>query len=172
MTSSARRFALVAPPHRGKTSTMQALAARLRAAGVPLVGVIQPLLEGQTQGYAVESLHSGERRLLAQRRPSGLGYDFSTPGFQWAASELLRSGPLLLVDEVGLLEVEGRGHLPALEEALCQPHLRAAVLAVREEALPALEERLGPLEPWPLPPPDQLAARLDAWVAILQEVLS
>jgi nucleoside-triphosphatase THEP1 len=165
-------MALVASPRRGKTSLMQALAARLREADVPLAGVLQPPLDGPGSGYVVESVQTGERRLLACRLTGGPGYDFSSSGFEWAAKEILRPSRVLLIDEVGLLEAEGLGHFPALEEALLRPGLRAALLAVREESLPAIGRLLGPLEPRPFPPEGELESFLGLVFTQIMEVIS
>ncbi len=180
----AHGFALVAPPRRGKTRTVGALGARLRARGVAVAGVIQPASppRGRVRRYDVESLATGERRLLAERRSDGVadgvGFAFHPAAFAWAARELERPGPVLLLDELGWLEADGEGHLPALWRALAAPGRRALVLGVREDVFAALSARLAPrlrsLARW-TPPADAGAGHQSAWLddrlATLMEVL-
>jgi nucleoside-triphosphatase THEP1 len=181
-------FALVAPPRRGKTRALGALGARLRAHGVTVAGVTQPASppRGRVQRYDVESLATGERRRLAERRSDGVadgvadgvGFSFRAAAFAWAARELQRPGPVLLLDELGWLEADGQGHLPGLWRALAAPGRRALVLGVREDVFAALSARLAPplrsLVRWTLPA-DVGAGLQRAWlenrVATLMEVL-
>jgi nucleoside-triphosphatase THEP1 len=168
---SARCLALLAEPRAGKTETLRALATRLRAAGLAFTGIAQPAVVagGRVAGYDLEDLVTGERHPFATRGPAGAvpGFVFDPEGWRWAAERILRPAPVLLVDELGLLEAEGRGHAPAVVRARAAPGLRGAVLAVRRECLPALAKLLGPIDPFPL----AVSERRDAVVATLCSTL-
>ena len=100
----------------------------------------------------VIDLASGESRRFGSRGATAAATDPLTPGweydqgmFDWANGVLSRSTPcdLLIVDEVGPLELKGgRGWTKALE-ALRAGDFRAALVVCRPALLPDLAERLG-----------------------------
>ena len=155
------RYAIAAPPRHGKTTTLLALARGLARAGTSCTGVAQPALYqgGRVVGYELVDIPSGERRPFAKRRghpssstlwsrdrlptPGALPFRFDDTGLAWAAARIQRPADVLLVDELGWLEAAGHGHLPALQTALSGGLHRAVVLAVRMDALPAIEAHLG-----------------------------
>lgn len=104
--------------------------------------------------------------------PEGLGFGFHPSAFLWAAKELCSPGAVLVLDEVGLLEGQGEGHMPGLKRGLLVPGRRAVVLAVRHDALPLIREHIGGPEVWPLPPHAELNDRITDWVNTLKEALS
>jgi len=113
-------------------------------------------------GYELQDIPSGERQPFAtRRRPFGaperqvrgrppgredLSFHFDSAGFAWAATRIHRRAEVLLVDELGWLEAGGEGHLPAVVTALRETLHRAAVFAIRQDVLPALESSVGPLQ--------------------------
>lgn len=157
------RYAIAGPPRHGKTTTLLALARGLNRAGFSCTGVAQPALyQGcRVVGYELEDIPSGERRPFASRRgrsssstllsrgrlpaPGALPFRFDDKGLAWAAARIQRPADVLLVDELGWLEAASHGHLPALQAALSRGLHRAVVLAIRMDALPAIEARLGSL---------------------------
>lgn len=110
----------------GKSSFLRAVAAGSGAKGFLSLKVFGP--DG-LRGFDLLSLSSGRLRPLARSAPSGVSFPgpswfrfrrfiFDANTFDWAreeAAEILAeaSGPLIL-DEVGPLEVEGRGLSPIL----------------------------------------------------------
>jgi nucleoside-triphosphatase THEP1 len=158
------RYGIVAAPRRGKTSALLDLAHRLTEVGVTCTGVAQPARceGGQVVGYELQDIPGGERRPFATRRRSffpppryargeapvreEMAFRFDAAGFAWAATRIHRPADVLLVDELGWLEAGGDGHLPAVETALRHALHRAAVFTIRQDALPACESSVGPLD--------------------------
>jgi nucleoside-triphosphatase THEP1 len=134
---------------RGKTTTMARLTELLKKQGVDVGGIIQPALEGETQrvGYNLKDMTTGGERPLARRKATGHGYDFDELGWHWAAERLKiahRSQQVVMVDELGLVEAQGGGHLVALGQLQRKPG-RASLLvaAIRQDSLEAIAARLG-----------------------------
>jgi nucleoside-triphosphatase THEP1 len=136
----------------GKTTTLLRLADGLRSAGLRVGGVVQPVVhEGDERvGYDALDLESDQRRVLARRRactqPDGCGFEFEPDAWSWAAERLRgarRECDVLVADELGHLEGDGRGHLPALLEAAAPERARLWLLGVRRDAMTALGARLG-----------------------------
>jgi nucleoside-triphosphatase THEP1 len=171
------RYGIVAAPRQGKTTAILQLARSLAGAGVTCTGVAQPacLQDGRVVGYALQDIPGGEQQPFATRRPAGppprsashlppgrppdhgfpepaaLAFRFDDTGLSWAAARIQRRADVLLVDELGWLEAAGKGHLPAVQAAQRHGLHQAAVLAVRQDALPAVQSRLGRLRRFPAP---------------------
>jgi len=154
---------------RGKTSACREVARLAAAAGLSVGGLISPSrrdAEGRPLEIELESLASGERRLLASRvmkldgpswppaegtvpRLEGTvppaAFSFSGSAFAWALA-LLRAqsaSDLLIVDEVGPLELEaGSGFLPFLLELARGQSLGAPGL-ILATVRPSLAEKLA-----------------------------
>lgn len=177
------RLAVVAPGGGGKTDTLLRLAGVLRARGVAVAGVVQPAVRGPAGvnvAYGLTDVATGEQRPLARRRPpeAGRGFLFEPEGWRWAADRIRegRAGAdILIVDELGHLEAEGLGHLPAL---LAPPpsgtgELAAVwLLGVQARVADRLAARLGGFTrmiPPVAPGDDSALARLaDEVVSMLQ----
>ncbi len=130
----------------GKTRTVEAVAAALRRAGVPVAGVVQPGVarDGRRAGFRVRDLATGEEAPLAtfagrEEGEAKTAYRFHPEGFALArcAMERVPAGGVLLVDEVGPLELRGRGHMPVLARVLASGRPAAAVLSVRRLLVPS-----------------------------------
>jgi nucleoside-triphosphatase THEP1 len=131
----------------GKTTAVQAAAERSRGNGYRVVGFVQPgrFADGEKVGFAVRDLSTGEETELARsvsrdQGEHGTRFRFSAAGFALAEHALskARSGDLLVVDELGPLELRGQGHMPSVQRALRVPGLAAVVLVVRIQLVPAL----------------------------------
>ena len=66
---------------------------------------------------------------------------------RWGASfcgalAKVRSGDVLVVDELGPLELRGQGHSKAVQQALQVPRLQGILIVVRAQLVPALLARL------------------------------
>ena len=148
-----RRILAVSGAHgSGKTTRVRELAQAYRARGHHVGGIAQPVVweDGQRQGYDLVDLATGERRPFAQRRAPAstgeLGFVFEPEGWTWAMERILqarRTCDVLVVDELGRLEAQGEGHLPALVRQVSEERAHTWILAVRAgfEA-----EILSPLE--------------------------
>ncbi len=111
----------------GKTQASSALAARLAKEGLTVGGVVSPRMirDGETVGYRVKDLRTGKELLLCAREPipgereafpfrrfffSQKALDFANLVLREAAKE----AEVMVVDEVGPLELSGRGFASGL----------------------------------------------------------
>ena len=145
-------FAIVGPPGSGKTTALRAVAARLRELGLRPGGISQPTVfrGGVKTGYRLRDESNGQERAFARRRkassPGKPGFEFDAAGWRWARERILdarRHADIVLVDEIGRLEAEGGGHLPALLAKLDEDQGPAWVLAVRADCAARIQSRLG-----------------------------
>jgi len=101
-------------------------------------------------GYRLRDESNGQERAFARRRkassPGKPGFEFDAAGWRWARERILdarRNADIVLVDEIGRLEAEGGGHLPALLAELDEDQGPAWVLAVRADCAARIQDRLG-----------------------------
>ena len=104
------------------------------------------MMEGEvTVGYQVVRWKNGEGILLA-RGESGKGFLFDESAFikaaEWLAEDS-KTCDLLLVDELGLLEAQGHGHIPALSAALAGVDPPQLVLSIRKDKRSELADRFA-----------------------------
>jgi nucleoside-triphosphatase THEP1 len=131
----------------GKTALCRRLADRAGAAGWHVAGILSLAVMSGGQKTAIEAqdLRTGEFRLLARRRAedtasSGLhtpAWVFDESGVSWGNCVLEESTPcdLLVVDELGPLELErGQGWTAGIS-AVHSGEYRHAVVVVRPELL-------------------------------------
>jgi len=139
-------------PGAGKTPAMRGAAAALQERGVSVAGFAQiPVwAEGGKGGYVVRDLASGEERTLAvkvgeERGEHGTPFRFESAGFAFAraALERARTGSVLILDELGPVELRGGGHMPAVRRALARPGLAAVVATVRPALIPSFLSHLA-----------------------------
>jgi len=113
----------------GKTAAILSLTEDLRRHGLRAAGVASPrvLADGETVGYRVRDLATGEERPLCSRPAPGLPFrrfTFSPEGLAFANAALeraAREAAVIVVDEVGPLELSGGGFAPGLRAALGSP---------------------------------------------------
>ncbi len=136
-------------PGAGKSTAVMRLSEGLEAEGFEVGGVLQPAIEeqGRRLGYLLKDYSTGDERPFARRKSSGRGYDFDETGWDWAAERLgaaLVASDAMVIDELGLLEADGGGHLVALH-AMSQRAGRPKVLiaTLREGCLESIAETLG-----------------------------
>jgi len=146
----------------GKTFVAGRVAEQARQQGLTIAGLWCPArMTGRSKtGILAEDLAGGERRLLAVRindreeaaefhgkpGPATARYAFDPAALDWANRVLARAvaaGPdLLVVDEIGPLELEqGQGLAPVLEP-LSAGSVPAALVVVRRRLLENLQERI------------------------------
>lgn len=141
----------------GKTRAALSLADDLQRHGLRVGGVASPrvLAAGQTLGYRVQDLATGEEHPLCRDRPPGIPFRrffFSREGLAFANAALeraAREGEAIVVDEVGPLELGGGGFAPGLKAA-CES--RAFLVLTVRPSLASEVRRWAELEDAPLFP--------------------
>ena len=127
----------------GKTTFCRRAAALAHAAGLDAAGILSParMEAGEKTGIYVADVRTGAQRLLAAARagevrgfPLGR-WHFDPDAIRWADEVLVRATPcdILIIDEIGPLELELRRGLTAWESALKSGAYRAALVVVRCE---------------------------------------
>jgi len=141
----------------GKTTVVGQVVALARRQGYVCAGLWAPahVIDGRKAGIEAVDLSSGERRLLARVATDEAGervgrYTFDPAVTAWAnrvLAEAVAAQPdLLVIDEIGPLELErGGGLAPALEPlaAGCVPR---ALVVVRTWLLDTLRARLPSIQ--------------------------
>lgn len=135
----------------GKTPAVMRLAAALSERGVAFFGFVQPPLwrEGQKAGFDLTDLRSGTHAPLGRRVDGGgqhgTPFVFDEAGFALARRALAAPpcDAVLIVDEIGPVELRGQGHWPAVARAWRNGQPRAAVLTLRRQLIPAFAALLG-----------------------------
>jgi nucleoside-triphosphatase THEP1 len=147
LSAAVRTVVVTGPPDGGKTTTALELAGRLAGAGHTVVGFIQlgEVVDGRKVGFRVRDLGSGREAGIARRVERGEGdfgtrFSFDRAGFELARAALAPAAPgvVVVIDELGPVELRGEGHMPAVRRALAVPGLAGAVLVVRRSLVPAL----------------------------------
>ncbi len=138
----------------GKSTIAGRVVDLARQQGVVCGGLLAPALvdhDGHKIGIWGVDISTGERRLLA-RIGDGLGgpaigpYSFDAAALAWALSVLEAAlGPcdLLLVDEIGKLELWHNAGLAPILPRLAAGDARRALVVVRDSLLAGLQARLG-----------------------------
>jgi nucleoside-triphosphatase THEP1 len=147
---------LTGPVHSGKTTFLRRLLPELRGLGVCVCGYLSPAVgaDWDVLGYDLFDIRAGGAlpflRTAGEAGWQRVGPYFLLPGGLKAAQASILSrepGELLIVDEVGPLELSGRGVWPALSRAIDRPSF-AGLLVVRKPLLNDLRDCLPrpPLE--------------------------
>ncbi len=143
---------ITGPIGAGKTHTAKVLAHKIKSLGVSVGGVIQPRHE-DGESYLLEDVATGRRWRFASfdpHRPEGkTGYRFFEQGWTIAASRLQWAAlhmSVVMLDEVGLLEADGKGHWSAFRHGFDNGSARLWVLVVRKDRLESFIPRLGRIE--------------------------
>jgi nucleoside-triphosphatase len=138
----------------GKTTVVGRVVALARARGYACAGLWAPahVVGGKKVGIEVVDLAGGERRLLASVTAEKTGqrmgrYAFDPAVLAWANEVLAKAvaarPELLVVDEVGPLELERGGGLAPVLEPLAAGRVPHALVVVRAWLLDALRTRLS-----------------------------
>jgi nucleoside-triphosphatase THEP1/energy-coupling factor transporter transmembrane protein EcfT len=139
-------------PGTGKTPAMQAAAAELARRGAAIAGFVQiPVWEaGEKGGYLVRDVATGDERQLAvkvgpERGDHGTPFRFLPAGFAFARRALAAAGAgsVLVLDELGPVELRGGGHMPGVRRALAKPGLAAVLVTVRPALIPSFLAQLA-----------------------------
>jgi nucleoside-triphosphatase THEP1 len=144
-------FLLSGPVHSGKTTLLKKAAREFKNQGVRIDGFLSEAVFAGKDRTGYDLLDIQEERSLPLLRIAGeeewqkTGPYFFVPlGIEKAEKIILRSGgvDICVVDEVGPLEIEGRGFWPALERVLLPPSTHF-LISVRESILENFMEILG-----------------------------
>lgn len=145
---------MVGDPHTGKTSTCRRLAEQARARGLTVGGIVAPAVHqaGRCVGYEVVDLATGGSARLATVDGPGAErvgrFHFLAEGLalgRAALEQALERPPhLLIVDEVGPLELAGGGWSEQLDRLTDRPGFMLFV--VRRELTTQVAQR------WHAPP--------------------
>jgi nucleoside-triphosphatase THEP1 len=140
----------------GKTTACWKALPGLRSSGVKLAGFISPpLLDagGKKTGIEMLNLATGEHHTFARivgrdQNPDVGVYRLEGDAIEWArgvlASALFSDIDLLVIDEIGPLELQrGGGFAFALEPLADPERIPNAIVIVRRELVNELAERLG-----------------------------
>ncbi len=141
----------VGPSGSGKTPVVEAVVSHFIQRGVSVAGFVQPAIveDDEKIGFLIRDAASSDVAELARRAAPGEGrhgtsFCFSDRGFELGSRALDRAGPgtILVIDELGPVELRGGGHWPAVERALRTAELGGMVVVVRRTLVPALVEAL------------------------------
>ena len=141
-----RVVVVTGPTGGGKTEAVIAVADRLRREDVQVAGFVQPgdFVDGRKAGFRLRDLVSGEEAPLATLGERGDGqygtrFRFSEEGFRLSRKALARvvSASVLIIDEIGPIELRGLGHMPVVRKALVEPTLDGAVIVIRRSLVPS-----------------------------------
>jgi len=147
-----RVVVVTGPSNGGKTTTVIALVEAMRVMDVPIFGFVQPgeIADGQKTGFRLRDVATGEEATLAtqgERSEGDFGtrFQFSEEGFRLGREALSRtvSDSVVIIDELGPIELRGQGHMPAVRQALAVPDLLGAVIVVRRSLVPSLLAELN-----------------------------
>jgi len=144
----------------GKTSLIMGLIKEFQCQGIDVKGVLSPGVFDGEEKIAIEmiDLAAGESRLfarLAEEATTTLQFGdwaFSQETIQWANQRLslIESADVLVVDEIGPLELDMNRGLHTGLDLLASDIYRLAVITVRPKCLTALSERLHSLSVYSL----------------------
>jgi len=127
MKQALKMIILTGPIQGGKTTLLESWVASLRTKGLKPAGFLARGLwsEDRRSGFDLIDLGQGTMTPLARRRPQAEGpapFQFLEPGLQAGARalapETCAGADLVIVDEVGPLELSGQGWAPFLEPLL------------------------------------------------------
>ena len=146
MTRPARSSPVVlftGPTFSGKSLSIELTARQMTVEGMKAAGFVQRGVfdkEGRKTGYDLVRLTDGRTRLLARRREDGRGWSFREDAFVFAHEAVMGEGDACFVDEIGPMELQGRGHGAALAAAL--EANRLVVITVREGLVEEIRRRM------------------------------
>jgi nucleoside-triphosphatase THEP1 len=136
----------------GKTGVCQRVVREARERGLACAGVVSPAVfeDGEKTGITLVEVATDEYRPLAvaEDLPPGVRwgkYRFVPEALEWGAQVLEAATPcdLLVVDELGPLELEADQGLVAALDVLNAGGFSLALVVVRPELVEKLRERLG-----------------------------
>jgi len=146
-------FILSGEVESGKTTVLQNFVAEIRAQKIRLDGFLSlRVMDGnETAGYDLADIQEGESRPFLRRTGADdwqkVGPYYVLPGGLAQAEKIIRRSretDFLIVDEIGPLELEGKGLWPFLKNALFNERRRILVV-VRKSLLREFLKNLAPV---------------------------
>lgn len=143
-------FIVTGPVHSGKTTLVKKILKILKEQNVSVNGFLSERVsrDQEIDGYDLFSLKTGKSRTFIRKKPGNrgerVGPYFLNPQVLAEAKKIILKGKesdILVIDEVGPLELSGRGFWPALEEILRRPP-KLILLVIREEIFGDFLERI------------------------------
>ncbi len=140
--------------HVGKTTAVRKALLRLRQMNCRIAGFVTwPVVDESASrlGITIEDLCSGVRRILARTDQNlggpGVGpYSFDPEALRWGDQLVLdaldHGCDLLVIDEIGRLELQLDSGFQRTLSTLTRPGLPSTVLVVRQSLLPRLHSRV------------------------------
>jgi nucleoside-triphosphatase THEP1 len=147
LRTAVRTVVVTGAPNSGKTAAVVRLAEELLNRDVPVAGFAQigVIEDGAKVGFRVREFESAVEAPLArvagrEHGDFGTRFTFSPEGFDLGRRALDRAvpGAVVIVDELGPVELRGDGHMPAVLKAVRADGLTAAVVVVRRSLVPSL----------------------------------
>ena len=142
---------LTGPKHSGKTTFLKGMSCALKEMSVILNGFLSLGVreKGAVLGYDLYDLVDGKTTPLLRKegdehRQRAGPYYLMPKGLEEAERILFRKQEvdLLIVDEVGILEMRGQGLWPALSKKLFAPHINCLIV-VQERILDDFLQKMG-----------------------------
>lgn len=143
------RILLTGQPGLGKTTVCNRIVEIARERGLKCCGVLTHQLRRgkETVTLIVEDLSTGDRRVLAKKRGTvdegegviSCSFIFDRDSIEFGNRALERNGDLLVIDEVGNLEINGEGFTNAMTAF---SSMENSILVVRSELSEVISERL------------------------------
>lgn len=143
------------PKHSGKTTAATELAEAVRQSGFTVGGFLAPSIYRQEQlmDFDILDLKNGRRAKLAERKPKGsdvVGFTFCDQGVQLGRQALQSAftSPvdLVVVDEFGPLELDGRGWRSDVD-SLLGSSVPALLLVVRDDVVQSVRRLYNTFSP-------------------------
>jgi len=179
---------LSAPRGAGKSTVCQRFATRAREAGLRVGGVYCPARiddSGKKIGIDAQDAGSEERRPLAEVMSESSGASGAVSQCQcdddamaWALDKVLTAldapTDAVIIDEIGPLELQHDGGFAAALVSLATSRASSALITVRAELLPRLQDKLVDLQPVTLlltrTNRDQVHTRIldEIWSSVIQ----
>jgi len=131
----------------GKTTVCQKVIEIARSQGYSCGGVIS--YKTRDEDIIIEDIQNGETRVLASangiyRGPRTIKYYFNPEGIDFGIEAIDRgiTADILMVDELGHLELRGKGFANVVEQ-IATGKVRNCILVIRKELLSAFLSQLG-----------------------------
>ena len=142
----ALHIAVTGSCHVGKTTWLKHFFSAIRHHGMMADGFIEEaIFERDTRiGYDFRDLLTHETIPVARRDSADARYTFYNDAWDFAAAIIRRSmnNPILIVDELGLLEARGGGIMPILQSAWLASH-HHLLASVRLSVFAEIEHHIG-----------------------------
>lgn len=130
----ARTILIVGPRFSGKSRFVENLLPRMRKAGLKLAGFLQRGVFDETGtkiGYDLVNVEDGSAVPLARRGTPEGPWEFHDEAFEKAAGLVRENADIIILDEIGPLELSGSGHAQTMRHALATS--AAVIIVVRKE---------------------------------------